>query len=102
MRMAAAVSLRRRRMIGLNRNAAGRDPCMMSREDARAMQLSRFQLSELAKLLDGEQPLWRFCDSDEGERLCRSGLVAIHVPAGSFRAVVSLSECGRAALRQAC
>lgn len=63
------------------------------------MQLCSFQVSELKKLLRGEMPLAKFCDTIEGERLCRSGLVRIQVPAGTFRASVALSERGLATLQ---
>lgn len=60
-----------------------------------AMQLSSFQVSQLKALLTGERPLAQFCDSIEGEFLCRSGLVRILPPKVGIRSIVALSERGR-------
>lgn len=59
------------------------------------MQLNSFQISELKKLLAGERPLAPFCDSIEGEWLCRKGLVRVLPPKVGIRALVSISERGR-------
>ena len=59
------------------------------------MQLNGFQVSELKKLLVGERPLAQFCDSTEGEFLCRSGLVRVLPPKVGIRSIVTLTERGR-------
>lgn len=59
------------------------------------MQLNSFQISELKKLLNGEQPLAKFCDSAEGEALCRSGLVHIQPPKCGIRSIVTINDQGR-------
>lgn len=62
---------------------------------AETMQLTSFQVSELKKLLTGEQPLARFCDSAEGEVLCRSGFVRVQPPKVGIRSMVTLTDSGR-------
>lgn len=59
------------------------------------MQLNSFQVSELKKLLTGERPLAQFCDSAEGESLCRSGLVRVLPPKVGIRSIVAITERGR-------
>jgi len=59
------------------------------------MQLNSFQVSELKKLLAGERPLAQFCDSVDGEFLCRSGLVRALPPKVGIRALVAITERGR-------
>jgi hypothetical protein len=60
------------------------------------MPLTRFQVSQLKKLLSGDVRLSVFCDNPEGEKLCFSGLVGIR--ANALRSTVTLTERGRAAL----
>ena len=62
---------------------------------AETMQLTSFQVAELKKLLTGEQPLARFCDSTEGEFLCRSGFVCVQPPKVGIRATVTITDRGR-------
>ena len=59
------------------------------------MQLNSFQVSELRKLLSGDRPLAQFCDSAEGEVLCRSGLVQIYAPTFGIRSTVAITARGR-------
>ena len=59
------------------------------------MQLNSFQISQLRALLAGERPLAQFCDSTEGEFLCRSGLVRVLPPKVGIRALVTITERGR-------
>jgi|GEM_PF-1791770 len=59
------------------------------------MQLNSFQISELEKLLAGERPLAPFCDSVDGEFLCRSGLVRVLPPKMGIQALVTITERGR-------
>jgi hypothetical protein len=63
------------------------------------MTLTRFQIAALKKLLHGDLPLAKFCDSHEGETLCWSGLVRIRRHADALRNMVTLSDHGRAALQ---
>ncbi len=56
------------------------------------MQRNNFQVSQLLLLLAGERPLSQFCDSLEGEVLCRSGLVRALPPRTGIRALVSITE----------
>jgi len=65
------------------------------------MKLTSVQIAELKKLLDGEKPLATFCDTDEGEKLFWSGLVAICAPKAGIFATVVLSDAGRIALSAA-
>ncbi len=65
------------------------------------MKLTNVEIAELKKLLDGEKPLATFCDSDAGEKLFWSGLVAICAPKAGIFATVVLSEAGRIALSAA-
>jgi len=59
------------------------------------MQLTSFQVAELKKLLSGDQPLARFCDTTEGEFLCRSGFVRVEPPKAGIRATVTITDRGR-------
>ncbi len=62
------------------------------------MQLNSFQISQLKSLLIGERPLAQFCDSAEGEFLCRSGFARAVPPKVGIRALVSITERGRCEL----
>jgi hypothetical protein len=64
------------------------------------MRLNSFQVSELKKLLTGERPLAQFCDSVEGEILCRSGLVRVLPPRVGIRALVTITDRGRIELER--